>query len=54
MTGSSPFQVASPGAHLDNGNLISTGVALMWMPVLSVLMVAQRRIVPGIPEGALT
>jgi raffinose/stachyose/melibiose transport system permease protein len=47
------FQVASAGLYLNNWHLIFAYVVLMSLPLLTVFVVAQRRIISGITGGAV-
>ena len=47
------FEVASAGLYLNNWNLIFVYVVLMSLPLLAVFVVAQRKIISGITNGAV-
>ena len=47
------FQVASAGLYLNNWHLIFAYVALMSVPLVVVLAVAQRQLISGITSGAV-
>ncbi|RAG86453.1 carbohydrate ABC transporter permease [Streptacidiphilus pinicola] len=47
------YQVASAALYLNNWHLIFAYVALMSLPMVAVFVVAQRRIISGITNGAV-
>ncbi|MFJ6674894.1 carbohydrate ABC transporter permease [Actinosynnema sp. NPDC091369] len=47
------FRVAGAGLHLDNWHLVFAYVTVMSLPLVTVLVIAQRRIIAGITSGAV-
>jgi raffinose/stachyose/melibiose transport system permease protein len=47
------YQVASSGLYLQNWHLIFSYIILMSIPLLTVFVVAQRKIISGITSGAV-